>query len=244
MGDAHDPARAVPATLIFIAGFTTVFAGLGAIAGAAGLVARDVPETACASSAVSLIIVMGLALLGVARGPLSRERRLIPTLPKVTGRRAALRRGRRVRRGLEPVRRARCSRPRSRSRRVPASVGRGTILLVRVRDGDRRAVPRGRARARVVAAARRATAPDRPEPRAGVGRAPRRARRVAGDRTPTCTSRRTWPASSPPCTGSDRRQRRPSARLAGRDRVEQLGQPPPHVTPRDVPAERPRCVAP
>ena len=32
-----------------------------------------------------LIIVMGLALLGVARGPLSRERRLIPTLPKVTG---------------------------------------------------------------------------------------------------------------------------------------------------------------
>jgi cytochrome c-type biogenesis protein len=28
---------------------------------------------------------MGLALLGVLRGPLSRERRLIPTLPKVTG---------------------------------------------------------------------------------------------------------------------------------------------------------------
>ena len=36
MGDAHDPARAVPATLIFIAGFTTVFAFLGAIAGALG----------------------------------------------------------------------------------------------------------------------------------------------------------------------------------------------------------------
>ena len=36
VGDAHDPARAVPATLIFIAGFTTVFAGLGAVAGLLG----------------------------------------------------------------------------------------------------------------------------------------------------------------------------------------------------------------
>jgi cytochrome c-type biogenesis protein len=36
MGDAHDPARAVPATLLFIAGFTTVFAGLGATAGLLG----------------------------------------------------------------------------------------------------------------------------------------------------------------------------------------------------------------
>ena len=36
VGDAHDPARAVPATLIFIAGFTTVFAFLGAVAGLLG----------------------------------------------------------------------------------------------------------------------------------------------------------------------------------------------------------------
>ena len=33
----------------------------------------------------ALIIVMGFALLGIARGPLARERRLIPQLPNVTG---------------------------------------------------------------------------------------------------------------------------------------------------------------
>jgi cytochrome c-type biogenesis protein len=32
-----------------------------------------------------VITVMGLALLGVLRGPLARERRLMPTLPRVTG---------------------------------------------------------------------------------------------------------------------------------------------------------------
>src|SRR5476651_91623 len=84
MGDAHDPARAVPATLIFIAGFTTVFAGLGAVAGALGSSLSTFQSWVRTIGGV-LIIVMGLALLGVARGPLSRERRLIPTLPKVTG---------------------------------------------------------------------------------------------------------------------------------------------------------------
>jgi cytochrome c-type biogenesis protein len=84
MGDAHDPARAVPATLIFIAGFTTVFAGLGAIAGALGSSLSTFQSWVRTVGGV-LIIVMGLALLGIARGPLSRERRLIPTLPKVTG---------------------------------------------------------------------------------------------------------------------------------------------------------------
>ncbi len=84
MGDAHDPARAVPATLIFIAGFTTVFAGLGAIAGALGSSLSTFEGWVRTVGGV-LIIVMGLALLGIARGPLSRERRLIPTLPKVTG---------------------------------------------------------------------------------------------------------------------------------------------------------------
>jgi cytochrome c-type biogenesis protein len=84
MGDAHDPARAVPATLIFIAGFTTVFAGLGALAGLLGSSLESFQEGVRVVGGV-LIIVMGLALLGIARGPLSRERRLIPTLPKVTG---------------------------------------------------------------------------------------------------------------------------------------------------------------
>ena len=84
MGDAHDPARAVPATLIFIAGFTTVFAGLGALAGLLGSSLATFQDGVRVVGGV-LIIVMGLALLGIARGPLSRERRLIPTLPKVTG---------------------------------------------------------------------------------------------------------------------------------------------------------------
>src|ERR1700759_2902542 len=84
MGDAHDPARAVPATLIFIAGFTTVFAGLGALAGLLGPSLVAFQEGGRVVGGI-LIIVMGLALLGIARGPLARERRLIPTLPKVTG---------------------------------------------------------------------------------------------------------------------------------------------------------------
>ena len=84
MGDAHDPRRAVPATLIFIAGFTTVFAGLGALAGLLGS-SLDTFQDGVRVVGGVLIIVMGLALLGIARGPLARERRLIPTLPKVTG---------------------------------------------------------------------------------------------------------------------------------------------------------------
>ena len=84
MGDAHDPARAVPATLVFIAGFTTVFAGLGAIAGLLGTPLKAFQNEVRVVGGV-LIIVMGLALLGFARGPLAREKRLIPQLPAVTG---------------------------------------------------------------------------------------------------------------------------------------------------------------
>ena len=84
MGDAHDPARAVPATLIFIAGFTTVFAGLGAIAGLLGS-SLDAFQNDVRVVGGVVIIVMGLALLGFARGPLAREKRLIPQLPAVTG---------------------------------------------------------------------------------------------------------------------------------------------------------------
>ena len=84
MGDAHDPARAVPATLVFIAGFTTVFAGLGALAGLLGSSLEAFQNDVRIVGGV-LIIVMGLALLGFARGPLAREKRLIPQLPAVTG---------------------------------------------------------------------------------------------------------------------------------------------------------------
>jgi cytochrome c-type biogenesis protein len=84
VGDAHDPARAVPATLIFIAGFTTVFAGLGAVAGLLGSSLSAFQETVRVVGGV-VIVVMGLALLGVARGVFARERRLIPQLPAITG---------------------------------------------------------------------------------------------------------------------------------------------------------------
>src|SRR5258708_8935290 len=84
MGDAHDPARAVPATLLFIAGFTTVFAGLGATAGLLGSSLSTFQNSVRVGGGI-VITIMGLALLGIVRGPFAREKRLIPTLPKVTG---------------------------------------------------------------------------------------------------------------------------------------------------------------
>jgi cytochrome c-type biogenesis protein len=84
MGDAHDPSAAVPATLLFIAGFTTVFAGLGAAAGWLGSSLSTFQDTVKIVGGI-VIIVMGLALLGVLRGPLAREKRLIPVLPRVGG---------------------------------------------------------------------------------------------------------------------------------------------------------------
>lgn len=84
MGEAHDPARAVPATLLFIAGFTTVFAGLGAAAGLLGSSLSTFQDVVRVVGGI-VITIMGLALLGVVRGPLARERRLIPAVPRFTG---------------------------------------------------------------------------------------------------------------------------------------------------------------
>ena len=84
MGDAHDPTRAVPATLIFIAGFTTVFAGSARSRALLGSSLSTFQSWVRTVGGV-LIIVMGFALLGVAARSVPRERRLITTLPKVTG---------------------------------------------------------------------------------------------------------------------------------------------------------------
>ncbi len=84
VGDAHDASRAVPATVLFIAGFTTVFAGLGATAGLLGSSLSTFQNWVRVVGGI-VIVLMGLALLGLLRGPLARERRLIPTLPRVTG---------------------------------------------------------------------------------------------------------------------------------------------------------------
>jgi cytochrome c-type biogenesis protein len=82
--DARDPARAVPATLIFVLGFTVVFAGLGATAGLIGSSLHDVQTWVQRVGGV-IVVIMGLALLGVLRGRLFRERRLVHRLPAVTG---------------------------------------------------------------------------------------------------------------------------------------------------------------
>jgi cytochrome c-type biogenesis protein len=82
--ESRDTATAVPATVIFILGFSTVFAAFGVIA---GLVGRSLSPVEIVVQRVGgvIVIVFGLALLGVVRGPLSRERRFIATLPKITG---------------------------------------------------------------------------------------------------------------------------------------------------------------
>jgi len=76
----RDAARAVPATLVFVLGFSVVFAALGAAAGQVGSSLHDVQDWVQRIGGV-LVAVMGLALLGVVRGPFSRERRLmhVPT---------------------------------------------------------------------------------------------------------------------------------------------------------------------
>jgi cytochrome c-type biogenesis protein len=83
--DARDPARAVPATVIFVLGFSAVFAALGAAAGSLGSSLHSIQDTVQRIGGV-LVIVMGLALLGIIRGPLSRERRLVTALPSGMGR--------------------------------------------------------------------------------------------------------------------------------------------------------------
>lgn len=77
----RDAARAVPATVIFVLGFAVVFAALGAAAGQVGSSLHEVQDWVQRIGGV-LVAVMGLALLGVIRGPLSRERRLLhaPTI--------------------------------------------------------------------------------------------------------------------------------------------------------------------
>lgn len=75
-GDTRDLRRLVPATCIFILGFATVFAGLGAAAGALGS-ALPTYQTAIRIGGGALIILMGAALLGIVRGPFARTRRPI-----------------------------------------------------------------------------------------------------------------------------------------------------------------------
>jgi cytochrome c-type biogenesis protein len=81
---ARDPARAVPATLLFVLGFALVFAGFGAAAGQLGSALTEVQNGVQRVGGV-VVAVMGLVLLGVVRGPLARERRLIGRVGRMGG---------------------------------------------------------------------------------------------------------------------------------------------------------------
>ena len=70
----------MPATFVFVLGFATVFASFGAAAGLLGSSLHDF-QTGVERVGGVLITIMGLALLGVIRGPFSRERRLVSRLP-------------------------------------------------------------------------------------------------------------------------------------------------------------------
>jgi cytochrome c-type biogenesis protein len=83
-GGGRDASRAVPATAVFVLGFATVFAGLGAAAGLIGSSLHHLQQVVQRVGGV-IVALMGLALLGVVRGPLLREARLFKTLPKVGG---------------------------------------------------------------------------------------------------------------------------------------------------------------
>jgi cytochrome c-type biogenesis protein len=81
-GEGRDPARAVSATAVFVAGFALVFTALGAAAGLVGS-ALDEVQTGIERVGGVVVVVLGLALLGVIKGPLARERRLFVRFPRV-----------------------------------------------------------------------------------------------------------------------------------------------------------------
>jgi cytochrome c-type biogenesis protein len=82
--ETADPAKAVPATAVFVLGFATVFTALGVAAGSLGSSLTHV-QTQLERIGGVIVAVMGLALLGVLKGRLARERRLIPSVPKALG---------------------------------------------------------------------------------------------------------------------------------------------------------------
>ncbi|MGI8663452.1 MAG: cytochrome c biogenesis CcdA family protein [Acidimicrobiales bacterium] len=81
-GDAGDTAKVVPATAVFIVGFATVYAALGVLAGGIGS-SLDGLQTWVERVGGLIVIVMGLALLGVLRGRFATaELRPVQRLPK------------------------------------------------------------------------------------------------------------------------------------------------------------------
>lgn len=71
-------------TLLFILGFSLVFASLGAIAGTFGLALEDVKDFVQYVGGI-ILIIMGLAVLGAFKKLFSKEKRLLPIIPKMEG---------------------------------------------------------------------------------------------------------------------------------------------------------------
>jgi cytochrome c-type biogenesis protein len=83
-GESGDIAAAVPATIVFIAGFAAVFAALGVTAGSIGSSLSSVQDVLQRVGGV-IVVALGLIMLGVVRGRLVQERRLVTRLPNVGG---------------------------------------------------------------------------------------------------------------------------------------------------------------
>jgi cytochrome c-type biogenesis protein len=82
--ETADPAKAVPATAVFVLGFAAVFTVLGTAAGALGS-SLDTFQDGLQRVGGVIVVVLGLVLLGVLRGPFARDRRLLPSMPSVVG---------------------------------------------------------------------------------------------------------------------------------------------------------------
>jgi cytochrome c-type biogenesis protein len=82
--ETADPGKAVPATAVFVLGFASVFTALGTLAGSIGSSLDRVQNDLERVGGV-IVAVMGLVLLGVLKGAFARERRLMPSLPRVVG---------------------------------------------------------------------------------------------------------------------------------------------------------------
>jgi cytochrome c-type biogenesis protein len=81
---AGEAERSVRATAVFVLGFAVVFAALGAAAGLVGGSLDGVQSWLQRVGGV-LVLVMGLALLGILRGPLATDHRLLQAVPRVAG---------------------------------------------------------------------------------------------------------------------------------------------------------------
>jgi cytochrome c-type biogenesis protein len=75
-------APSVRATAVFVLGFAVIFAVLGAAAGLVGGSLKGVQSGVERFGGV-LVVLMGLSLLGIVRGPLAGEHRLLQAVPDV-----------------------------------------------------------------------------------------------------------------------------------------------------------------